>query len=104
MERLKVKKEGVLLEKTNLYFENEAVFNPAVIEENGTIHLFYRALSKGDFSTIGYCQLDSPLHITKRNELPILTPRFDYEKKELRIRELLKLMSFTILPTLLLME
>jgi predicted GH43/DUF377 family glycosyl hydrolase len=43
MERLKVKKEGILLEKTNLYFENEAVFNPAVIEEDGVIHLFYRA-------------------------------------------------------------
>ena len=81
MERLKVKKEGILLEKTNLYFENEAVFNPAVIEKDGVIHLFYRALSKGDFSTIGYCELDTPIHISKRNEMPILMPRFDYEKK-----------------------
>ena len=38
-----VKKEGVLLSKTLLGFENEGVLNPAVIQENGTIHLFYRA-------------------------------------------------------------
>ncbi len=91
MERLKVKKEGVLLEKTTLFFENEAVFNPAVIEENGIIHLFYRALSKGDFSTIGYCQLDSPLHIIKRNELPILMPQFDYEKKGIEDPRIVKI-------------
>jgi predicted GH43/DUF377 family glycosyl hydrolase len=91
MERLTVKKEGILLEKTNLYFENEAVFNPAVIEHNGIIHLFYRALSKGDFSTIGYCQLDSPLHIAKRNNLPILLPRFDFEKKGMEDPRIVKI-------------
>ena len=91
MERLKVKKEGVLLEKTTLYFENEAVFNPAVIEENGIIHLFYRALSKGDFSTIGYCQLDSPIHVSKRHELPILMPQFDYEKKGMEDPRIVKI-------------
>ena len=91
MERLKVKKEGILLEKTKLYFENEAVFNPAVIEHNGIIHLFYRALSKGDFSTIGYCQLDSPLHIVKRNEMPILLPRFDFEKKGMEDPRIVKI-------------
>lgn len=91
MERLKVKKEGVLLEKTTLYFENEAVFNPAVIEENGIIHLFYRALSKGDFSTIGHCELDSPLQISKRYELPILMPQFDYEKKGMEDPRIVKI-------------
>jgi len=91
MERLKVKKEGIILEKTELYFENEAVFNPAVIEENGVIHLFYRALSKGDFSTIGYCQFDSPLHIVKRKEIPIILPRFDYEKKGMEDPRIVKI-------------
>jgi predicted GH43/DUF377 family glycosyl hydrolase len=91
MERLKVKKEGILLEKTNLYFENEAVFNPAVIEEDGVIHLFYRALSKGDFSTIGYCQLDAPINIKKRNEIPLLLPQFDFEKKGLEDPRIVKI-------------
>ena len=81
MDKLKVNKEGVLLEKTSLYFESEAVFNPAVIEENEIIHLFYRAVSKGDFSSIGYCRLDSPLHVSKRNKHPLLLPEADFEKK-----------------------
>lgn len=81
MDKLKVNKEGVLLEKTSLYFESESVFNPAVIEENEIIHLFYRAVSKGDFSSIGYCRLDSPLHVSKRNKHPLLLPEADFEKK-----------------------
>jgi predicted GH43/DUF377 family glycosyl hydrolase len=91
MDRLKVKKEGILLEKTSLYFENDAVFNPAVIEKDGLIHLFYRALSKGDFSTIGYCQLDSPMSISKRNTIPILLPQFEFEKKGMEDPRIVKI-------------
>ena len=58
---IEVKKEGVLLRKTNLDFENEGVLNPAVISEGDRIHLFYRAVSKGNYSSIGYCKLKGPL-------------------------------------------
>jgi beta-1,2-mannobiose phosphorylase / 1,2-beta-oligomannan phosphorylase len=54
---LKVKKEGILLNKTNLVFENEGVLNPATIRKGDDIHLFYRAVSKGNYSSIGYCKL-----------------------------------------------
>ena len=58
---IEVKKEGVLLRKTNLDFENEGVLNPAVISDGDCIHVFYRAVSKGNYSTIGYCRLKEPL-------------------------------------------
>ena len=74
-----VKKEGVLLSKTLLGFENEGVLNPAVIQENGTIHLFYRAVSKGNYSSIGYAKLKSPLEVEERFTSPVLFPQFDYE-------------------------
>jgi len=74
-----IKKEGILLEKTTLGFENEGVLNPAVISEGGFIHLFYRAVSKGNYSSIGYCKLKSPLVIEERFESPVLFPQFDYE-------------------------
>lgn len=76
---IEVKKEGILLSKTALGFENEGVLNPAVIQENGHIHLFYRALSKGNYSTIGYCELLNPLTVGKRSDSPILFPQFEYE-------------------------
>jgi len=75
-----IKKHGVILEKTKLGFENDAVFNPAVISENGNIHLYYRAVRIGNFSTIGYCSLSSPTKVDTRLSHPLIIPDFDYEK------------------------
>jgi predicted GH43/DUF377 family glycosyl hydrolase len=76
---IEVKKKGILLEKTALGFENEGVLNPALIQEDGTIHLFYRAVSKGNYSSIGYCKLKDPFTIEERSDTPIIFPQFDYE-------------------------
>ena len=76
---IEVKKEGVLLRKTELEFENEGVLNPAVIKEGNLTHLFYRAVRKGNFSSIGYCKLDNPLSIIQCNDKPLLSPEFEYE-------------------------
>lgn len=76
---IEVKKEGILLNKTNLGFENEGVLNPAVISDGGMIHLFYRAVSKGNYSSIGYCKLSNPLTIEKRFDMPIMFSQYDYE-------------------------
>jgi len=75
-----VKKEGVILNKTALDFENESVLNPAVIKEGDTIHLFYRAVHIKNQSSIGYCRLDGPLNVIERMDAPFLSPKFDYEK------------------------
>jgi predicted GH43/DUF377 family glycosyl hydrolase len=75
-----VKKDGVLLRQSDLDFENEGVLNPAVIREGNVIHLFYRAVRKGNYSSIGYCRLDGPLNIDKRDTSPFLSPQADYEK------------------------
>ena len=63
---LEVKKEGVILKKTGLDFENDGVLNPAVIQDGDIIHMFYRAVRVGNYSTIGYCKLDSPLTVFHR--------------------------------------
>lgn len=76
-----VKKEGILLEKTNNGFECEGVLNPAVIEHEGTIHIFYRAVAKGNYSSIGHCTLSDPTHIYERSEIPFLFPQNDYESQ-----------------------
>jgi beta-1,2-mannobiose phosphorylase / 1,2-beta-oligomannan phosphorylase len=81
MVKIAVKKEGIVLEKTNLGFENEGVLNPAVIQVGEVIHLFYRAVSKRNYSTIGYCILSSPLEVSERLETPVILPQFAYEVK-----------------------
>ncbi len=78
---IEVKKEGILLSKTILGFENEGVLNPAVVRDQNGIHLFYRAVSKGNYSTIGYCRLGCPTSVKYRQDTPILFPQFEYETK-----------------------
>jgi len=86
-----VKKEGILLKRIGIEFENEAVLNPAVIREGNIIHLFYRAVRKVNFSSIGYCKLDGPLTVAKRWDTPCLSPKFDYEKQGMEDPRIVKI-------------
>jgi predicted GH43/DUF377 family glycosyl hydrolase len=76
---IEIKKEGILLSKTDFEFENEAVLNPAAIRIDDNVHLFYRAVRNGNFSSIGYCRLDGPLTVAERWEKPFMEPEFEYE-------------------------
>jgi len=76
---LSVKKEGIVLCKTNFDFENQGVLNPAIIKEGNFVHMFYRAVADGNFSTIGYCKFDGPMNLQERMQTPILHPEYDYE-------------------------
>lgn len=77
---LKIKNEGIILEKTDLEFENKTVFNPACIQVGDITHMYYRAVNHNNISSIGYCQLKNN-KVIKRFDKPIISPEFDYEKK-----------------------
>lgn len=78
---IEVKREGIILEKTELNFENEGVMNPAVIAEGQTVHLFYRAVREGNHSTIGYCRLEGPLKVIRRDLESFMHPEAEYESQ-----------------------
>jgi predicted GH43/DUF377 family glycosyl hydrolase len=86
-----VKKEGVLLRKAGFEFENEGVLNPAVIVENNQIYLFYRAVRKGNYSTIGYCKLTDPITVSTCSAIPVLASEFDYESHGLEDPRIVKI-------------
>lgn len=88
---INVKKEGIILEKTNLGFESSGVLNPAVVYENDLVHLFYRAVSKDNHSSIGYCTLKNLLTVEKRLDIPILYPQYDYEKQGMEDPRIVKI-------------
>ncbi|OGD32125.1 hypothetical protein A3C91_03165 [Candidatus Azambacteria bacterium RIFCSPHIGHO2_02_FULL_52_12] len=75
-----IKNEGIILEKTNLEFENRGVLNPACIQKDGITHMFYRASNQHGVSSLGYCQLKDN-KVIKRLTKPVLFPEYDYEKK-----------------------
>jgi len=79
---LSIRNEGIILEKTSLNFEAKGVLNPACIKVDNIVHMFYRAISKDDISSIGYCQLKNN-KVIKRLDKPVLFPEYDYEKKGL---------------------
>ena len=88
---IEIKKEGILLTKTGIEFENEGVLNPAVIREGDSVYLFYRAVQLWNQSTIGYCRLDGPLTVADRWEKPVMVPEFDYESKGIEDPRIVKI-------------
>ncbi len=76
---LKVKKEGIIIKSNNNGFEIAGVLNPAVIAHQLKIHMFYRAVASGNYSSIGYCRLKGPLEVEEKGDKPVIFPQFDYE-------------------------
>lgn len=88
---INVKKEGVLLEKTALGFEHAAVINPAVWQSGNDVHLLYRAVRRGNFSTIGFCRLHGPLDVVQRDAVPLIIPQHPYESQGMEDPRVVKL-------------
>lgn len=76
-----ISKGKIILEsRPSIEFENGGVLNPTCVEKDGVIHMFYRAIQKGNFSTIGYCQIKDE-KIIHRLDKPILIPEYRYESR-----------------------
>jgi predicted GH43/DUF377 family glycosyl hydrolase len=78
---ISIKKEGIILEKTTHGFENSGVLNPAILRDNGVVHMFYRAVRTGNYSSIGHCTLKNGLIAENRTDIPVLYPQYEYEKQ-----------------------
>ena len=71
---IKISKRGVVLEKSPLVFEQNGVLNPAVYQSEDKLHMLYRAVEDGNFSSIGYACLIDPLIVDHRLDHPLLFP------------------------------
>lgn len=63
-------------------WERRAVFNPAVLDLGGTVHILYRAMGDDNTSVIGYAASKNGVKITERLPEPIYVPREDFELKK----------------------
>lgn len=86
-----VTQHGVLLDKTELGFENTGALNPACIRVGDQVHMFYRAVRYGNYSTIGHCLLNGPLDIEHRAERPILMPEHAFESQGMEDPRIVKI-------------
>ncbi len=88
---MNVKKEGIILEKREFEFENAGVLNPAIIKDGDSVHIFYRAVSKGNHSTLGYARLDGPLHVAERWDTPFMVPEHEFESQGVEDARIVKI-------------
>lgn len=75
-----IEKLGIILSPTDHQFENNGVLNPGIYQEGNTIHILYRAVEHGNYSTIGYAKMDGPVKVIERHEKPLIMRDFEYEK------------------------
>lgn len=74
-----VEKHSIILCPTENEFENESVTNTGVYQDGDTLHFLYRAIQKGNLSTIGYAKTKDPLKIVEKMDHPLISIEFDYE-------------------------
>jgi len=86
---IKIQNKGIILEKTENDFENQAVLNPGCVKLGDTVHVLYRAVREGNFSTIGYCKIKD-FKVIERLSSPVLFPEKEneYEKHGLEDPEI----------------
>lgn len=61
-------------------WESRYVFNPAVIQLEGKIHIFYRAIGEDYISRLGYASSRNGYDIDERLKCPVFGPTTSYEK------------------------
>lgn len=88
---IRVKKEGIILSETTNEFENDGVLNPAIYQDGKTVHMFYRAVQKGNISSVGYAKFDGPLQLIERKTAPLLTKSTIAEKQGIEDPRIIKI-------------
>ena len=76
----RVSNEPILRPRPHLPWENGAVFNCAVIHEDGVFHMYYRAVTPPNKSTIGYASSTDGIHFERR-DTPLMVPECPAESQ-----------------------
>lgn len=83
--RAKLKRHGkkpILEPVADHNWEKKAVFNPAAVDEDGTVRILYRAMGDDDTSVLGYAESHNAFRITRRLPNPVYVPRAPFEIKQ----------------------
>jgi predicted GH43/DUF377 family glycosyl hydrolase len=86
-----IEKHGIILSPTEREFENNGVLNPGVYQDGNTVHILYRAVQNGNFSTIGYAKTKGPYEIVERRDTPLINREFDYESRGVEDARIVKI-------------
>lgn len=74
-------KNPILTPKQEHPWESRYVLNPGAIFAGNRVHLLYRAMGEDYTSVLGYASSKDGFNFDKRLDLPVYTPRADFELK-----------------------
>jgi len=75
------RKMPILLPDKDQSWREQAVFNTAAVLANDKVHLFFRAMSWDNTSTIGYASSENGIDFKDQPREPVYIPRMDFEQK-----------------------
>ena len=75
------KENPILTPNPQNEWEAKAVFNPSVVDIDGTVHMAYRAMSEENTSYMGYASSQNGVIFDVRDAEPMYWPRADFEGK-----------------------
>jgi predicted GH43/DUF377 family glycosyl hydrolase len=78
---MRAKENPILTPLEKSTFESTAVFNPAAIDIDDTVHILYRAMGADNTSTVGLALSKDGIHIDERLSSPVYVPRAPFEQK-----------------------
>ncbi|MGD0780324.1 MAG: hypothetical protein ABR954_06055 [Dehalococcoidales bacterium] len=71
----------VIQPNPKLSWQSKAAFNPTALNEDGKVHLAYRAMSEDNTSVIGFASSADGYNFDDQSSEPMYTPREDFEAK-----------------------
>lgn len=69
------KKNPLITPHPHNTWETHAVFNPAVMIHDGTVHMLYRAMGNDGVSRVGYATSPDGIHFTRHYNRPVFVPQ-----------------------------
>ncbi len=75
----RAKENPILAPREGKGWEALGVFNPAAIDIDGTVHIYYRAATATNVSTLGHATSRDGIHIDSRTDEPIYQARTEEE-------------------------
>ena len=71
----------LLAPRPGLDWEEKGTLNPGGVLLNNVFHIFYRAFSSRDISSIGYAAIGTDMTIIQRPEHPVVSPEYEWEER-----------------------
>jgi predicted GH43/DUF377 family glycosyl hydrolase len=72
-------KNPILAPREGKEWEALGVFNPAAVDLDGTVHIYYRGATRGNVSTIGHATSHDGINIDTRTDDPVYVARTEEE-------------------------